>query len=339
MAHRSDAEIIQTTRNTARFFVEHRQMAWVALVATLLWGVYGYTNMPKRKDPDIPVRVASASCAWPGVSAQEVEQLVTRPIEQAIAGSNALHKPGPGNEFAIQSITLPGLAVVRLQLADSVNDTKPFFNDLNLRLNALNANLPQGAGPIQFNGDFGDTAALMLTVASPTESPVEIGVRAQTIERAIRRERASFAADQAAARAALIVAFPRSVDPHTLFRLRAVIIQGLSERGAVHAVRPLDGAGFVGFDAAVDADDSAYLALARQVGRRHPASATRDDHGRGDRLGADPAGDSRRPAVATTVLCADRGAVAGYLHRVAAGEGLLRNLRVGPEDHQVGTAD
>jgi multidrug efflux pump len=267
MAHRSDAEIIATTRNTARFFVENRHVAWVALVATLFWGIYGYANMPKRKDPDIPIRVASASCPWPGVRAEEVEQLVTRPIEQAIASSNKLHSPGPGNEFAIQSTTLSGLAVVRLQLADSVNDTKPFFNDVSLRLNALNASLPQGAGPIQFNGDFGDTAALMLTVASPTESRVEIGVRGHTIARAIDRVRASLPASQASARAALIVAFPRSADPRALSRMRDVIIRGLTERGDVSDVRPLDGPGFSGFDATVNVDDATYLGLAQQVAR------------------------------------------------------------------------
>ena len=61
MAHgKSDADIIQTTHNTARYFVENRHIAWVLLIAVSLWGVYGYQSMPQRKDPDIPVRVAVA---------------------------------------------------------------------------------------------------------------------------------------------------------------------------------------------------------------------------------------------------------------------------------------
>ena len=39
--------------------------------------------MPKRKDPDIPVRIALAVCPWPGIPADKVEELVTRKIEQA----------------------------------------------------------------------------------------------------------------------------------------------------------------------------------------------------------------------------------------------------------------
>src|SRR3989442_10208284 len=100
MAHRTDADIIEKTHNTARFFVEHRHIAWVLLIATVLWGWYGYNSMPQRKDPDIPVRVAVALTPWPGVKAQEVEQLVTRPIEEKIAENSYIH-PGTAADYGI----------------------------------------------------------------------------------------------------------------------------------------------------------------------------------------------------------------------------------------------
>jgi len=75
---RRDEEQLLQTRNTARFCVEHPHVAGVLLAVTLLWGVYGYLAMPQRKDPDIPVRVAIATCTWPGVRAEKIEELVTR---------------------------------------------------------------------------------------------------------------------------------------------------------------------------------------------------------------------------------------------------------------------
>ena len=93
--HKSDAEIIATTHNVARFFTEHRQVAMILLIATFLWGWYGYHHMPKRKDPDIPVRVAAAQCQWPGATAEQVEQLVTRPIEQAAAQNTTIRPTQP----------------------------------------------------------------------------------------------------------------------------------------------------------------------------------------------------------------------------------------------------
>ena len=114
MAHKTDTEIIATTHNTARFFTEHRQISVVALAAVFVWGWFGYTHMPKRKDPDIPVRVAVAMCAWPGVNAQQVEQLVTRPMEETIAQNKNIH-PGTASDIGIMSTSLPGLSIVTAQ--------------------------------------------------------------------------------------------------------------------------------------------------------------------------------------------------------------------------------
>ena len=51
------------------------------------------------------------------------------------------------------------------------------LDDIGGRLAAIR-NLPDGAGPIHYQRDFGDTATLMLTVASPKASGAEVDVRA-----------------------------------------------------------------------------------------------------------------------------------------------------------------
>ena len=143
--------------NLSRYFVEHRQVAWAILVAMLVWGVAGYGSMPKRKDPDIPVRVGLAVCPWPGITADRVEELVTRKLEEAAAGNSKIEK--------IVSTTRDGVAVVLVHLDDSIADTVLQFADIGQRVTHI-PNLPEGAGPVTWVSDFGDTAALMLTVAS-----------------------------------------------------------------------------------------------------------------------------------------------------------------------------
>src|SRR5258705_6718202 len=130
MSHKSEAEYIANTHNTARFFVDHRQVGFVLLVAVLLWGWYGYVGMPKRKDPQIPVRVAVASTSWPGATAEEVEQLVSRPVEQTLAQNPHIKAPTPA-DFGIRSLSFPGLSLAYVQLDDSVADTKKQFADIN----------------------------------------------------------------------------------------------------------------------------------------------------------------------------------------------------------------
>ena len=262
--HKSDAEIIATTHNTARFFTEHRQVALILLIATFVWGWYGYHNMPKRKDPDIPVRVASAQCQWPGATTEQVEQLITRPIEQAVAQNTTIRPPSPSN-FGIRSMSFPGLAVVYVQLDDNVKDKQKEFSDINLKLNQLNAQLPRGAGPIQFNSNFGDTAALMLTVASPNVTPTEVALRAIAIRKAIEGTRAQLAKNAPQPRVSVIYAFPLSVAAGPVRSNFESIAEIARRNGTLKDLHFFDGPGYVGLDASTSLDDETIRRRGEQL--------------------------------------------------------------------------
>jgi multidrug efflux pump subunit AcrB len=243
MAHKSDSELIAHTHNTSRYFVEHRQVAVVLLIAIFLWGWYGYTRMPKRKDPYIPVRVAVASCSWPGATAQQVEQLITRPIENTISENAYLQKP-VASDYALRSLSMPGLSIVYVQLDESVKDTRKQFSDIQLKLSSVT--LPLGASPIQFNSDFGDTSALMLTVASPKVSDVEVAVRARTIEAAI--EQARDGAQNSPQRVSMVYCYPYSVPTDLIERGLLELKEVATQDKIISDVHWLEGPGFMGAD-------------------------------------------------------------------------------------------
>jgi multidrug efflux pump subunit AcrB len=260
MTHKSESEYIAHTHNTARFFTEHRSVSLVLLIAVSMWGWFGYMHMPKRKDPSIPVRVAVASIAWPGATAQEVEQLVSRPVEQIMA-QNAFIKSPSASDFGIRSISFPGLSLVYVQLDDSVNDPKKQFSDINLKLNALNSKLPQGAGPIQFNSDFGDTAALMLTIASPKASEVDIALRARAIRQGIETTRAGESARAARPRVSIVYAFPLSVSPTLVRDAFVAVMQAGGQNKYVSDAHFFEGSGFIGADVSSPLSDDELRAL------------------------------------------------------------------------------
>ncbi|HKT51359.1 MAG TPA: efflux RND transporter permease subunit [Candidatus Angelobacter sp.] len=268
MAHKSDTEIIQHKHNTARFFVEHRQVALVLLLGTMLWGWYGFSKMPKRKDPVIPVRVAVASCQWPGATAEEVEQLITRPIEQAMA-QNQTVKPPSGSEYGIRSLSFPNFALVFVQLDENVKDTIKQLNDINLRLNELSEKLPQGAGPIRFNSNFGDTAALMLTVASPRASSIDVALRARAVSNAIKTVRESQSKSEHQSRTSIVFCFPQSIAAEEL-RSSFQLVQDLGIReGAFRDPRIFEGPGFIGLDIHPLLSDDALQAWGERIKQEH----------------------------------------------------------------------
>src|SRR5712691_6206423 len=255
MAYKNDQDRIEKTHNAPRFFVEHPQVSWVLLVGVLVWGWFGYHSMPQRKDPDIPVRVAVAFCAWPGATARQVEQFVTRPIEDAVAENKTIH-PGTASDYGVRSVSLPNAAYVYVQLAENVSDVKRQFSDINLKLNALNSQLPQGAGPISFQSDFGDTAALMLTIASATADQVEIQIRAQAIQSAVQAVRAKRKHTAHYVPVAIVYSFPRSISPATMLDAVQLFEQQAEEAGTLRAPQVISGSGFVAVDGVSDKDDA-----------------------------------------------------------------------------------
>src|SRR5215813_1578284 len=203
MAHgKSDETLIRESKNTARYFVETRHVAWVLLVGTVIWGVFSYSRMPKRKDPDIPVRQAVAVATWPGASAEKMEEYITRRMEEKIAENQHIKK--------IESSTRGGVAVVTIELEEGLKDTAKELDDIKLKLDTIR-DLPSGALPIDFIKDFGDTTALMLTVASPKVSDIELQLRAETLRRSIEKARAGAPAGR---RVTLAYVFPASLQPH-----------------------------------------------------------------------------------------------------------------------------
>jgi multidrug efflux pump subunit AcrB len=246
---------LEKRQNVARYFTEKRSIAIMALLFCIAWGSYSYWSMPRLKDPVIPVRVASVVTPWAGADALSVDRLVTRAIEDKVAESTYLHPPEAGS-YGIQSLSLPGVSIVQIQLDDSVNDSMEVFNAIHLRLDALNNSLPDGAGPIQFNDSFGGTAALLLTLASSRENDLELEIRARDIQAAIEAERADAPVTDAQ-RFAIVVALPRSVDPDVALRGVTLFGEFASEEGSATDAKVLLGPGYVGLDAAFEGGEQA----------------------------------------------------------------------------------
>ena len=248
MAHIDDATLIAKTRNLARYFTEQRQVAWVALLGTILWGLIGYFKMPQRKDPDIPVVTALVITPWPGMDAERIEDRVTRRIEAVVAENKHVE--------TVRSVSRTNVSYVYVELKEGMTETGEIFDDIGLRLNGIR-DLPPGAGPIQFIKDFGSTAALMLTVASPRLEEVQVSLRADQVRAAIEQLRAGAAPGN---RVSVVYNFPPSISAGSVARPAQLYLAQAEADGILRDARLLEGPQFVGVDGISDLPDSAILA-------------------------------------------------------------------------------
>src|SRR5215471_12830974 len=223
-----DPQLTPHRHSVARFFVENRHVSWVLLVGVIAWGVWAYAAMPKRKDPDIPVRQVAVVTPWPGQSAERVEQLVTRKIEERVAQNIRVSE--------ITSTTRAGLSVVYAEVDENARvDTGKEFDDIKVKLDAL-TDLPEGAGPIQYIKEFGETSALMLTVASPPASSAQVHLLA-------RQLRVTAAPDPSSIDIA--VCTTGSPDPSFVREAARLLADALVRQGEGAGLRLIEGPGFV----------------------------------------------------------------------------------------------
>src|SRR5262245_47516829 len=214
--------------SVARFFVENRHVSWVLLVGAVAWGIWGYAALPKRKDPDIPVRQVAVVTPWPGQSAERVEQLVTRKIEERVAQNIRVSE--------ITSTTRAGLSVVYGEVDENARiDTGKEFDDIKVKLDAL-TDLPEGAGPIQYIKEFGETSALMLTVASPPASGTQLQLLSSRIAAAEGPSRGSLD---------VVICSSGSPDPSFVREAARLLGDALVRQGVGTDLRLIEGESFV----------------------------------------------------------------------------------------------
>jgi multidrug efflux pump subunit AcrB len=69
-----------------RSLLTNHPLANIAFVVVLLLGLLSYLTMPREQDPEINFNWVSITASLPGASAEEVERLVTNPLEDGIRG-------------------------------------------------------------------------------------------------------------------------------------------------------------------------------------------------------------------------------------------------------------
>ena len=68
----------------ARFTISHARFAGLLIFSFLVGGLVVFTTQPRQEDPEITLRSAQIVTEAPGLSPERIEQLITRPIEDAV---------------------------------------------------------------------------------------------------------------------------------------------------------------------------------------------------------------------------------------------------------------
>ena len=118
------------------FSLKNKFFILFAASVLAIWGVYTFIQMPIEAFPDVTNTEIDIITQWPGQSAEEVEKLVTIPIEIAL---NPVQK-----KVSLRSTTIFGLSFVKVIFDDHVLDQEARQQVMFL---LANASLPNGITP------------------------------------------------------------------------------------------------------------------------------------------------------------------------------------------------
>jgi multidrug efflux pump subunit AcrB/outer membrane protein TolC len=144
-------------------------------------GVYSLLTMPRREDPKINVPLGLVIAYYPGATAAQVEEQVTKKLEQYLFQFEEVRKT------KTYSTTRDGVVIINVQLNDNVKKTDIFWDKLRHQLYlAKNLDLPEGVlGPV-VNSDFGDTEALLIAIEGENASYQQLKDYSKLLEDKLR---------------------------------------------------------------------------------------------------------------------------------------------------------
>ncbi|AWL13140.1 Nickel-cobalt-cadmium resistance protein NccA [Saliniradius amylolyticus] len=155
--------------HAARF----KPLVFTLVALLMLLGGYNYFTLPAQEDPKITIREAVITTHFPGMSAEKVELLITKPIELAIRQVPELEE--------VRSTSRPGTSIIHAKTYDHLFELEQIWDDLRQKVRQAESQLPDGTQTPQINDDFGDVAVVTAALTGDDFSAGEIRHYAQHI--------------------------------------------------------------------------------------------------------------------------------------------------------------
>ena len=157
----------------------------IALAFTFLMiGLIGLFNMSRNEFPDFTIRTGLVVGVYPGATAEEVETQLTSKLEKYLFSFNEVDKT------KTYSYSKDGMSYVYLEVANRVgkDETQQFWNKLKNDLFVFQQrSVPKGVKGIVVNSDFGNTAAMILSVKSETRPYKDLELHVEDIADDLRQ--------------------------------------------------------------------------------------------------------------------------------------------------------
>lgn len=136
--------------NIAKYSLENKKVIYFFLAIMLIGGIISFFKLPKKEDSPFVIKTAALVTQYPGATPQEVERLITEPIEREIQSMSDVYQ--------IKSESYFGMSKILIELKPTIDaGYMPVkWDELRRKISNVQPKLPNGASTISVSDDFGD---------------------------------------------------------------------------------------------------------------------------------------------------------------------------------------
>jgi len=168
-------------RNAVEWAMHYRQIIILVTCCMIALGIYGLSNVKKNEIPDYTIRQGIVIAVYPGATASEVEEELTKPLENYIFTYKEVKKS------KTHSASSNGMSVIQVYLNDNLNNKDEFWSKFKHGIEEFKRNLPKEVMAVQVVDDFGDTSALLVTMESKDKTYRELNTYMDGLKDQLRK--------------------------------------------------------------------------------------------------------------------------------------------------------
>ena len=166
-------------RNLTELSLRHRTLVWYFIIVFTIGGIFAYESLGRMEDPAFSIRQMVISAAWPGATAEEMQEQVTDKLERRFQDTPGLKK--------IMSETRAGQTIIYLQLRDELDASqiRPTWRDVRNFGEDAKHDLPDGVYGPYYNDRFDDVYGSVYAITGADYSYEELRAMAEDARRRI----------------------------------------------------------------------------------------------------------------------------------------------------------
>ena len=153
--------------NFVKSAIRYRKLIYFLIAIMVAFGIYSLFAINKDEFPTFQIKDGLVVGVYPGANAQEVEEQLTRPLEEILFKFAEVKR-------TTYSYTQDGICYIFVKLQCPAKQKNEIWSKIKLKLNASRLLLPSGVLTVQVMDEFSAVSSVLLALQSDDKSYREL---------------------------------------------------------------------------------------------------------------------------------------------------------------------